>query len=1113
MDAWIDIRRKARECHNKALTKTNGDHRAQSIVDAALHIDSLQTRLCDFAPGTLGSLDRSARLVNIAKNQQPADELVVIAHEIGHFHLHLDPINEVTVRAHGLGGDPIDSGAGKVEGYSPRERKEVQADIFAGEFLCPSDWLREELVAKKKRPSTVAAEIGLPLQLVLHQAIRALLLPPIRPAPLKPETIPLDLDESQAAAAIWDEGPLLVDAGPGTGKTRTLVRRIGQLLDKGARSVDFLALTFSNKAAEEMRERLSSMNVDAAIEMWVSTFHAFGLELLTKWPLSVGRTAKVKILDQTGSLELLEANLDKLPLRHFQNLYEPAYELVPVLRVISRCKDDLISHQDYRAAAEAAMAAVDPKQADAEDALEAAEKMLEIAEIYRIYEAELECADAVDFGDLVRYAAQLVRTNPDVQAHVAHFKHILVDEYQDVNFASAELLRELSKSGADIWVVADQRQSIYRFRGAEPTNVAAFPAAFKGTRLALANNYRSFAPVVQAVERFSASMSGGSLSGKWKPIRGAGGAATLTVAPNVAAEGEAIREKIEELRKLGIPYGEQAVLARSHLTLARITEVLEQLGVPLLYLGDLFERPEIRDLLSLVALDAEFGAIGLVRVAALPEYRVPTEDALATIRWSLENKVTIFGALVRIQDIPALSEGGRAGLLKLGEQLSGLEHASPWTLLTAWLFERSDYLTVVLNGNHAIAQQKLVAIYQLLKVCGEYAALGNSSRKRFLERIRRIEALNEDTAYRAVSSEASDMEAVRVMTIHGSKGLEFTAVHLPAIATTYMPSNWRGVRIVPPPTLSRLAMRKDGHEAEEECLFFVGLSRARDYLSLSRAEKYTAGRSAGASKFLNALTGTIPMRQFPGSGKTYTPTPDLIPQPAKAAYTERELELYRQCPARYRYEFIDGLRGSRDESAYLNFHRCVYRAVGWAEEERQKGRTVDAAAALAKLAVIWVTDGPLGHPFEKYYRSTAEAMVAEMARAIAAETGRYERMEWTIPIGGRNILITPDRVLVADDGSIRVQRIRTGRQTKSESDKPIYALMRRGAAAKYPGRRISIEALYLATGAAVPMPPKNDEKLLGQYADAIAGIERGDFHAEPDVRRCPNCQCYFICES
>ncbi len=253
----------------------------------------------------------------------PKDEVVVIAHEIGHSELHHDPRNEVRNVQAQLGGDSIDSGAGVVEGYSPRERKELQADIFAGEFLCPADWLRTEIVDRARRPSEVAEELGLPYGLVLNQAIRALLLPPLREPNERGPSVLIELDESQKQAATWDGGPLLVDAGPGTGKTRTLVHRIGHVLDQGALSGSILALTFSKKAAEEMRERLSESHRDAAIEMWVGTFHGFGLEMVTKWPGRLGRTAGVKILDQTAQLALLEANLSRLPLRYYQNLFEP----------------------------------------------------------------------------------------------------------------------------------------------------------------------------------------------------------------------------------------------------------------------------------------------------------------------------------------------------------------------------------------------------------------------------------------------------------------------------------------------------------------------------------------------------------------------------------------------------------------------------------------------------------------------------------------------------------------------------------------------------------------------------------------------------------------------
>lgn len=1111
MDAWRDIRLKARECHAVALEAAKGDRRAGALLAAALARDDLQ--LDRYQAGTkagegvFGFLDRPALIINVLAGQRPEDEAVVIAHEIGHFKLHLDPRQEVTVLTPGLGGDLIDTGVAQVQGYSPRERKEVQADVFAGEFLCPSDWLREELIGKGRRPSAVAEELGLSASLVMNQAVRALLLPPLRSPPPAAAHPPYALDPSQHEAALWNGGPLLVDAGPGTGKTRTLVHRIAHLLEQGASPASILALTFSNKAAEEMRERLSASNAQAAIEMWAGTFHAFGLELLSKYPDRIGRSMAMRILDETGQLALLEQNLERLPLRHFQNLYDPAFDLTHILRAISRCKDEMISPEAYRAEAEAAL------QSASGDARETAEKAIEVAGVYEIYEEALRLADAVDFGDLVVLSARLLESHADIRQEAqTRFEHLLVDEFQDVNLASARLLRALCKPGADVWVVADQRQSIYRFRGAEPSNVSRFPEEFDGARRSLAYNYRSGAPVVRAFETFANRMETIRGAGSWTANRGDVGSVSMTVAPTLAAEAASIRDTIEELRTAGVPYSDQAILGRSHLTLGRVCGELERLGVPLLYLGDLFERSEIRDLLSLIAIDAEFGGIGLVRVAQLPEYGAAKDDALAVLRWASEHGTTVFDALRRLAEIDGLSDAGRTGLATLSEHLAGMgPGTTPWTLLTTWLFERSHYLAPLLAATDAKSQQKLIAIYQLLKVCSEHAAAGDPSRKRLLERIRRIEALNDDRIYRAVSSEASDMDAVRVMTVHGSKGLEFGAVHVPALATRYLPSGRQAVRCPPPATLPQLAVGPQDHDAEEECLFFVALSRARDHLCLSRAERYTT-QNASASKFLPKLAGTLPAERRAPAVSMVEPSSELTPPPPRDRYDERELALYKRCPARYRYEVIDGLRGSGDTSAYVRFHRCVYRTVGWMEEQKTCGASCDHATAGARLAMEWQKAGPVGHGFEAYYRASAEAMVRTMADVVSAEAGSYDRGEWEIDLGGKSVVLTPDRVVIGTDGIIHVQRVRTGRKTISEPDNPIYALLRLGAAQRYPGRRVSIETFYLATGETVPIAAKKDDKHLAAYADTIAAIERGAFPAKPEqARQCPGCQCYFIC--
>ncbi len=1112
MDAWRNIRLRAREVHLLALRKSNGDRSATALLAAALEADDLQIVHYDagvvVSKGVYGYLDRPSLIVNVVKGQKPADEAVVIAHELGHFKLHTDPRNEVTVLASGLGGDPIDTGAGRVQGYSPRERKEVQADVFAGEFFCPADWLCVELIDKGRKPGDIAIELGIPTGLVMNQTIRALLLPPLRPPPVEKGSKPYELDPSQREAALWNQGPLLVDAGPGTGKTRTLVHRIQNLLDQNVPAASILALTFSNKAAEEMRERISAVNADASVEMWVGTFHAFGLELVTKYADRAKRTIDVRILDEAGSLALLEENLARLPLNHYQNLYEPAYELVPVLRAISRCKDELITPDAYIAEAKAALAI------STEDGREAAEKAVEVGEIYKIYEELLEEGDALDFGDLVLRAATLLKDNPDIRAaYRGLFDHILVDEYQDVNLASGRLLKELSKPDSNIWVVADQRQSIYRFRGAAPSNVQRFTSKFSGHKRSLQVNYRSGAPVVRSFQAFASNMLSSPGGSDWTAQRGNLGMVTQVVAPTVLEEATAIRDHIEAMRTQGIAYSDQVILARSHLTLARITSVLEKLGVPLLYLGDLFERSEIRDLLSLASIDIEPGGIGLVRVAQLPQYRVPKADALATISWAATYKVSIFQALLRTNEIEGLSGEGAAGLALLGDHLKGMgPNTSPWTLLTTWLFERSAYLSDLLASNHAQGQQKLIAIYQMLKACGEMASSGNSSRKHLLARIRRIEALNDDRMYRAIASEASDIDGVRVMTIHGSKGLEFRAVHLPALATRYMPANRQGTRCPPPPTLPQLTVQSADHDAEEECLFFVALSRARDFLFLSRAERYSASQNASASKFLAVINAFAPTQRRDTNSVTPSDIFPLSPQPSRKQYEERELSLYLQCPARYHSETVDRLRVFREDSPYLSFHRCVFRTIAWLEAERVAGRTPDHATAFVHLEEDWAERGP-DHGFAPYYLAAARNMVSCMVEVVATETGTYDEEDWIVDVRGKQIRVKPDRVVIAPNGTVRVQRVRTGRKSKSESSNRLYALLRQGAMARYPGRAMSIETLYLATRESIAVSARDDEKSLDEYSDAIAGIESGRFKAKPkDARSCPNCQCYFHCD-
>jgi superfamily I DNA/RNA helicase len=1116
MDIWRDIRLQARQRRSEVENGTPIVH-ASDLITAArkkvgLQLDRFELGTV-YGDGIIGALERDDGFVRVALGLDDGRVIIVQAHELGHFWLHDESQFVIRTTEASFGGQPFETGVDRVVAYSPRQRREIQADVFAQEFLVPADRLRERLLQQGHPPSAIAEDLGLPVDFVRMQAIRALLLPPLRPPPAERKGSAAPLDEAQRAAAEWSDGPLMVDAGPGTGKTKTLVARIEHLLANNVQPSKILALTFSNKAAAEMTERVERQNSAAAPLMWIGTFHAFGLELLRLYGSHIGIGQDFEIADEADALAILESVLVDLPLRHYQNLWDPALELRPILRAISRAKDEMVTPEDYLAAAEAS-----ERSARTSEEIDRAEKAREVAAVYAIYQRTLRDKGVLDFGDLVDIAARLLRGHEAVRNAVRdRFHHVLVDEYQDVNFASTQLLNALRKDGAGLWVVADPRQSIYRFRGAAPATVLGFTSTYAGAqRMRLGTNYRSGSQIVKIFQRFGAQIATAPKPAtSWHPHRSVVGFVNYMYAPDLTSEAAGIGEQIARLKGAGVSYRDQALLARTHLSLARLAKYLESDGIPILYLGDLFERREIRDLLSLISIGAEPGGAGLVRVAQFLEYGATRADALAVITEADRSGESVVAVCARAESLPGLTVRGGQGLLQLSSHLHGVEpHTSAWRLLTLYLFERSNYLHPLVEAGDVPSQQALIAIYQLLKFCREHhdSHAGAGERRHLLETIRRLERLDDDRAFRVVPPEADDIDAVRFMTIHACKGLEFDAVHLPVVASRYLPASHRLARCPAPIGLERLEIGKQEHDAEEECLFFVALSRARDVLSISRAVRYTPNQTCGPSKYLNAIGEILPQARKLGQRTVETAEPPVVAVASNQEYEERRLQLYVDCPARYRYEVVDGLRGPRDGSAYLRFHGCVRRVIAWIEAERQASVSVNADAALDRLDLEWNERGPVGHGYELVFRRSAEEMVRRAAELIALDEGTPIDATWRLMIAGRLVTAMPDRVTRMPDGSIVAQRIRTGRKTKSETGKGIWALLEAAGRVVFPGRDVRLEAFYPATGERVGIIPDDREKSLEKYESAIAAIERGAFAPNPS-RDCPSCQFYFICTS
>ncbi len=537
-----------------------------------------------------------------------------MAHEIGHVELGDDPESEPAPTidpARPAELSPV--GMDRVVDYGRRQRREVQMDLFARELLLPRTVARALHVDQGLSGSAIAAKLGAPFEVVAQQLFDALLLPAVPPASAAAH-VERPLNPLQAAAAAHRGEAYLLEAGPGTGKTQTLIARVEDLLEEGVDPRRILLLTFSNKAAGEMAERIARKRPEAAAAMWIGTFHAFGLDIIRRFHAELGLSKDPRMMDRTEAVELLEEEFPRLRLAHYRNLYDPTQIIADMLAAVSRAKDEVVDAETYAALADAMLA----KAADAE-AREAAERASEVGRVYAAYEQLKRNAHCVDFGDLVALPAKLLGAEAAIRATLqARYDHVLVDEYQDVNRSSVRLLSALRPDGRNLWMVGDAKQSIYRFRGASSFNMTRFGKGdFRGgKRGRLKRNYRSVPEIVASFSGFAITMRAGDAdSGLDAERDGKGQKPELRTVQRAEQQQVALADAIEALRGEGYAYRDQAVLCTGNEKLSTIAQDLEWLGVPVLFLGSLFERAEVKDLLALLSVLVDRRAMGLVRIA------------------------------------------------------------------------------------------------------------------------------------------------------------------------------------------------------------------------------------------------------------------------------------------------------------------------------------------------------------------------------------------------------------------------------------------------------------------------------------------------------------------
>lgn len=1120
MDSFEAVRKLARAKHEDAKARASGGTKAIVLLRAAREVApaSVQPLPSEhpLLAGGDGALHRKDGVASIYISSALAPELAayVEAHEFGHLWIETPDEPAVVAKGSDPGGPEQNSPLGlrRVQAYSPQELRERYANVFAREFLLPGQDA-QQLFRSGKSAATIAVERGLPLGLVYQQLAVALLLPDASDRPGGETAERPDLDPSQRNAAEHEGGPLLVEAGPGTGKTRTLIARIEHLLARNVPAPSILALTFSNKAAREIWHRVAATAPQAAPEIWAGTFHAFGLEFLRKFGHLDGLPESIRLLDQADQLALLERDLPALGLDHYLRLHEPLLELRYILGAISRAKDEVFTPDDYAQAAQNMRANAD---GDPERILRA-DKATEVAHVYAHYEKRLRDEGLVDFADLINRPIEILRSHPDVRDELrGQYRHQLVDEYQDVNRASALLLRELAGDGANLWVVGDARQSIYRFRGAAPSNTTNFEQDYaRGTRTALEINYRSRKQIVDAFGAFAGHMRvGRSSRTQLTAQRGPGvDVVDINVSTNRDSEVAGIAAAIDAHRAAGRAYADQAVLCRTHAHLQRIAAGLEAAGIPILYLGDLFERNEVRDLLAVLSFVAERHRGGLLRVATLAPYRMPLADVRTFLAHCATSDTTPPAALADVEHIAELSPEGRAALRRLGADLVTVGFKTgPGQFLCDLLFERG-FIRDYLGGMMPADQQKRLAIHQFLQFAIENDGPGpGDPKRRLLDWIRRLEVFGDERALRETPAAVEGIDAVRLMTVHQSKGLEFKVVHLPTLGRRVFPLQRQWERC-PAPEGMRAGTAEDDHAEEEECLFYVALSRAKDHLSLSRAERYSDKQRSNPSEFVEAIRSHLP--RPPDAAPTWTAPltatqaqrdrPDL--RVFHREHDARDIELYLKCPRSYLYQAVLDLSGSRVDNGYVRFHRTVYRVLHWLSE--QGGRASEEHLA-TEFEVRWAETGPFDHPFEPLYRRAATHILG-LANARPRQGVRFGET-LSLKLGQHTLEVVADEIEV-EGASFVVRRLRSGRPPKAKDQRHLHALIAE-AGRQTLGSGARFELHYLSTNQPIDasFAAKTLADRLDAVRDALAAMEEGRYPAEPSDD-CPRCPHYFICDS
>ena len=957
-----------------------------------------------------------------------------------------------------------------------------------------------------------------------------------------------DLNKEQREAVAYREGPLLIIAGAGTGKTTVITRRIAWFLSEGlAKTNEILALTFTDKAAQAMQERVDIFTPYGYTDIWISTFHAFGDKLLRENALVAGLNPDFKVLTQTEAAVFLREHLFEFVLSCYRPLAEPTRFIEALISLFSRAKDEDVSPQEYLKLAQDFVLKSKDKSEDKAQEEEALQQM-EVASAYAKYQELLAREGLLDFGNQFYLALQLLREHPLIlKKYQQQFKYILVDEFQDTNFAQFQIVKLLAAGHKNITVVADDDQCIYRWRGAAYSNILNFMDAYPDAKkISLIQNYRSTQVILDNAyrliqhnnpERFEVKANIDKrligLTKGGRPVEHLHFDTHSTEADNVA---RIIKGKVSSGK---FKYRDFAILVRSNSDAQGFLQALNMLEIPWQFSGNqgLYSREEVKLCIGFLRVVANpSDSLSLYYLASSEVYHLTlSELSLCTHYARRRNKALylVFQDLDNIQELKEVSDEFRK---KVKDILADIEkflkvsrQEATGRLLYSFL-TGTGYLKKLTKNPNLENETKIQNLAKFFNNVRDFELVAKEDRvMSFVNYLNLLIEAGDDPP--TVEADL-DADAVNVLTIHKAKGLEFRAVFLVALVQGRFPWPHRSRPIELPDALIKEVLPVgDFHIQEERRLFYVGMTRAREELYFTSAADYGGSRMRRISQFVLEALGrdTAEVEKKKASAletiERFAPRKgslksghSQIPEGKPISLSYYHIDDYLTCPLKYKY--VNILRVPIMEHHTVIYGRAMHDAVSKYFQFKMNSRKMALADLLNAFKESFDPQGFLDAKHqEERFRIGQEALI----RFFNDEEKRDSRpkfieKEFSFILQGNKITGRFDRVDMEEDGAVIMDFKTSEIKTQKDADKrakeslqlALYSLAYKNIFAALPKR---VELYFLEPGiiGSNEIEESGLEKVTEKVAVVSEGIRKQNFQATPAYLACTYCAYNQIC--